>query len=98
MRRNAGAAMPAASTPAPLMIRRRDSVEFPCAFFMVPPLIAEQYFLVSAHAHIRVSFCEHWSNGVGCGGAAAGGPFGQSTQFPRSEERRVGKECRSRGS
>ena len=82
MLRNDGAATPAASTPAPLMIWRRDGAEIPLDFFMVLPLYVRLYFLISAPMAIRVSFCDHWSNGVGCGRATVGGDFGQITQFP----------------
>src|ERR1700680_3151066 len=64
MDRNTGAAMPAASTPAPLMIRRRDGIEFPLDFVIVLPFDLPCYFLISAGTDLRVSFCEHWSNGV----------------------------------
>jgi hypothetical protein len=75
-------ARPAASMPAPLITCRRDGAVFPVDFFfMILPLMTRQKFLISAPLDIRVSFCEHWSNGVGCGRSAFGGGADKAHRF-----------------
>jgi hypothetical protein len=70
-----GAAIPAARTPAPLMIARRDGASLLPGLSVsnvdiVPPLNGfRRHFLISAVIDTRVSFCEHWSNG--CDATAA---------------------------